>query len=174
MTLDQARNNQLSLFNGATIDPRTNPSERDLEIASNRESFVKIFLAATENVAPARRSLGAGGGKISTVENFIAAYNDEAFPHIFLVLGKVSRSTLYGWVRDFREGGFDALVPLYKVRRPKVSRAEDRCLRELLLDHISIGHAIFITKYFLKRRKTESPSSPATLRRWAKRILDKK
>ena len=39
--------NQLSLFNGATIDPRTNPSERDLEIASSRESLVKIYLAAT-------------------------------------------------------------------------------------------------------------------------------
>ena len=158
------KENQLSLFDGATIDPRTNPSERDIEIASNRESLVKIFLAATENIP----------GKISTVENFIAAYNNEAFPHIFSILGKVSRSTLYGWVRDYREGGFDALVPLYKVRRPKVSRAEDRCLRELLLDHISIGQAIFITKYFLKRRKTESPSSPATLRRWAKRLMEKK
>jgi transposase len=156
--------NQLSLFNGATIDPRTNPSERDIEIASNRESLVKIFLAATENIP----------GKISTVENFIAAYNNEAFPHIFSILGKVSRSTLYGWVRDYREGGFDALVPLYKVRRPKVSRAEDRCLRELLLDHISIGQAIFITKYFLKRKGRESPSSPATLRRWAKRLMEKK
>ena len=159
----QKAENQLSLFDGATIDPRTNPSERDIAIASSRESLVKIFFAATENVAP----------KIATVDNFIAAYNNETFPHVFSVLGKVSRSTLYGWVRDYREGGFDALVPLYKVRRPKVSRAEDRCLRELLLDHISIGQAIFITKYFLKRRKTESPSSPATLRRWAKRVTGK-
>jgi hypothetical protein len=204
----QKAENQLSLFSGASIAGDATPSEADLQIASNRESLVKIYLAATLRASPPSASpwRGRGGpsgpaadnvvGKISTVENFIAAYNNEAFPpsgpgsapeglmprrealpgrrHIFSVLGKVSRSTLYGWVRDYREGGFDALIPLYKVRRPKVSRAEDRCLRELLLDHVKVGQAIFIVKYFLKRRKTESPSSPATLRRWAKRLLDKK
>jgi len=168
----QKAENQLSLFDGATIDPRTNPSERDIAIASNRESLVKIFFALTDPPAPRLRRAGNVGGKITSVEKMVTGYNDGAFPHIFSILGKVSRSTLYGWVRDYREGGFDALIPLYKVRRPKVSRAEDRCLRELLLDHISIGQAIFITKYFLKRRKTESPSSPATLRRWAKRVMN--
>lgn len=163
---------QLSLFDGATIDPRSNPSDREIEIAQNRENLIKIY----------SNSLN-GQKRADTMTTLLERYNRGDFPEIFQVLGPVSRSTLYGWSRDYREGGFDALIPLYKCRRPKVSRAEDRCLRELLLDHtclcearrqVSIGQAIFITKYFLKRKGRESPSSPATLRRWAKRILEKK
>jgi transposase len=151
---------QLSLFDGATIDPKTNPSERDLLIALNRERLVKIYhdSLSEEKIR-------------EIIIKVLSDYNSGTYPEIFEVLGKVSRSTLYNWLQDYREGGFDGLIPLYKNRRPKVSRAEDRCLRELLLDGIKIGQTIFITKYFLKRKGVQSPSSPATLRRWAKRIL---
>lgn len=156
-------NTQLSLFNGATLDPRSNPSERDLEIARNREHLIKVYTNSLD-----------GKKRADLTAMFLKEYNGGGLSEIFEMLGPVSRSTLYGWIRDYREGGFDGLIPLYNSRPSKVSRAEDRCLRELLLDHISIGRAIFIVKYFLKRRGTESPSSPSTLRRYAKKILEKK
>jgi transposase len=155
--------NQLSLFDGATLDPGAEPSESHLEIARNREQLIKVYLV----------SLTGGRRKTQDILKFLENYELGAYQEIREVLGKVSKSTLYGWIRDYREGGFDALISLYKCRGSKISRAEERCLRELILDHISIGQAIFITKYFLKRRGTESPSSPATLRRWAKKITKK-
>lgn len=153
---------QLSLFSGLTLDEKAAPPEKDLRIARDRKSFLNLYSMWMEE----RKDTPRGATKA-----FLAEYNAERISGVYEDLGPVSRSTLYGWIRDYREGGFDALIPGYSIRQRVVTRAEKRCLMEILADGIKVSQAIFITKYFLKRRKTESPSSPSTLRRWAKKKL---
>ena len=151
-------NKQLSLFDGLTIDPDVKVPESARKIAEQRNWLVQYWILLKRD------------NPEEEMDRFIKKYNEGIFPYPFGVLGHISRATLYNWLRDYREGGFDALIPRYATGIPGVSLAEKRCLMEIVRDGISIGRAIFICKYFLKRRGTPSPSSPATLRRWATRL----
>jgi hypothetical protein len=158
-------NKQLSLFDGATLDPEVKVPESALKIAQARERLIKIrkyWIGKVED------------GPLCSLRQFLEDYNRGSVPELKEILGHISRATFYNWLRDYREGGFDALIPRYATGIPGVSLAEKRCLMEIVRDGISIGRAIFICKYFLKRRGTPSPSSPATLRRWAKKALGKR
>jgi hypothetical protein len=153
---------QLSLFDGVTLDPEVTIPESARKIAEQREWLVKQWLDCED--------LGIRFDGKSYMKHFVENYNTGIFVDAFSVLGKISLATFYNWRRDYREGGVDALVPRYATGIPGVSLAEKRCMGEIIREGISIGRAIFICKYFLKRRGTPSPSSPATLRRWATKI----
>ena len=154
-------NKQLSLFDGLTIDPDVKVPESARKIAEQREWLVKMWINL-KKVNPEQ-----------SLDQFVKYYNEGTFPLTLGMLGQISRATLYNWLRDYREGGFDALIPRYATGIPGVSLAEKRCLLEIIRDGIAIGRAIFICKYFLKGRGTPSPSSPATLRRYANKIVNK-
>ena len=155
---------QLSLFDGATLEEGKKPPESALEIAEYRFRLIDA-IGTNMSFEPDRP-------KMEIIDEFLRHYNGGAIRQgIFAVLGHVSKSTFYGWMKDYLEGGKDALIPRYATGIPGISRAEKRCLIEILSDRVRIGTAILITKYFLKRKGVPSPSSPATLRRWAKRLL---
>jgi putative transposase len=85
-------------------------------------------------------------------------------------LGPVSPRTLYRWTKDFDEGGIDGLVPRYGgIGNTKVTDHEKNFLLTLLLHphRLKVSYAIALTKEWLKGKGIESPSSPATLRRFA-------
>ncbi|SDO03305.1 DNA binding domain-containing protein, excisionase family [Desulfonauticus submarinus] len=109
-------------------------------------------------------------------EEFVEAYNTgELFPKIYKKLGKVSLKTLYRWQKTLNEYGNDflALAPDWgraKRGKTKVTDEEAKVLLSQLLhqNRFKIAQAIKITKYILKEKGIPSPSSHATLRRFAK------
>jgi len=87
----------------------------------------------------------------------------------------ISRATLYVWVRAYKSGGINALVPHYRGYDgiPRISGSEEECLKDIFKNNLTkrVDTAILIVKYFLTRTGNSSPSSLATLRRWTKRYL---
>jgi transposase len=172
--------NQLSLFGGDSIEPGTAP-ERHLARARAKEELLKLFLGwqaedkklrRCEDVKERKEDLTSQLPNLSTscVSRFLEAYNGEQFPGVFAELRRVSRSSLYNWLRAYREGGADALIPNYTAQVPKISGEEEETLRGVLDEKIKVSYSIFIVKYLLAKKGIHSPSSPATLRRWANRM----
>jgi len=53
--------------------------------------------------------------KWKIIKQFLRGFNSGALlPDIFKNLKKISRPTLYRWIKDYKEGGIDALVPQYR------------------------------------------------------------
>jgi len=111
-----------------------------------------------------------GRSKTEIIGQFLEAYNAGILlPQIFRELGKISRSTLYEWLKKENEGGIRALAPAYgRGGSSKITEEEKNTLMGLLLNQnrIKVYSAIRLMKYVLKTRDIESPSSPVTLRRF--------
>ena len=108
--------------------------------------------------------------KVQIVEDFLASYNTGALlPEVHGEIGDISRSTLYGWVKDASRGGVDALVPQYGgAGISKITDNEKNLLLTLLLhqNRLKIGYAIRLAKDRLTFKDLPTPSSQSTLRRW--------
>jgi putative transposase len=112
-------------------------------------------------------SQNPGLKKHKIIKQFLKDYNSKSLlPNIFENLKKVSRPTIYRWIKTYKEGGIEALVPEYRgPEATEITPAEKEFLRGKLLDQNrpKIADAIRRCKYFLGEN---SPSSPAMLRRY--------
>ncbi len=113
---------------------------------------------------------GNGNGnhsKTKKIQNLLDLYNSGLLlPDIHQELKSISRATLYNWWQIYQQGGIDGLVPQFgRNGISKITPAEILFLRKKLLtqNKPTIGDSINKCKYLLG---DESPSSPATLRRW--------
>lgn len=121
------------------------------------------------------------GSKKNFVNQFVKKFNSGGlFPDIYNGLFPESRKrakakfisprTLYRWIEDFGDGDIRSLTPQYGgVGTSKVTDYEKNVLLALCLhqNRLKVAQAITLAKEWLKSRKIESPSSPATLRRFA-------
>jgi putative transposase len=112
-------------------------------------------------------SQNVGVKKHKIIKKFLKEYNSKSsLPNIFDKLKRVSRPTMYRWIKAYKEGGIDALVPEYRGPEPsEITLAEKEFLLHKLLDQNkpTIGDAINKCKFFLGEM---SPSGPSKLRRW--------
>lgn len=119
------------------------------------------------------------GEKASAViTNFLEDYNKGfLFPKLFEVLGTVSRSTLFRWLKDLNSSGMDyrVLAPRWGKHRSqttKLTELEKLYFEKELLtpNRIKVGTAIEFTEMLLKHEGLNSPSGPSAFRAYAKRI----
>jgi putative transposase len=101
------------------------------------------------------------------IKQFLKDYNSGSLlSNIFKELKKVSRPTMYRWIKAYKEGGIEALVPQYRGPEPsEITPAEKGFLRDKLLNQNrpKIADAIRQCKCLLGEK---SSSSPAMLRRY--------
>ncbi len=145
----------------AVITGQKTVPERCNRIANLRWALVKAFREDGErNHRP----------KIQIINDFLTSYNTGALlPEVHGEIGDISRSTLYGWVKDAGRGGVDALVPQYGgAGISKITDNEKNLLLTLLLhqNRLKIGYAIRLAKDRLAFKDLPTPSSASTLRRW--------
>ncbi len=135
-------------------------SKRD-ELGNYRVAFLKGFEdeAFKRNKSP---------GKF--LDEFLELYNSGAcLSATYRKLGHVSRRTFFRWKGDFLEEGIKGLIPKNgRKNTSKITDHEENFLLTVLRhqNRIKIAHAITLTKEYLARKQIESPSSPATLRRF--------
>jgi putative transposase len=127
------------------------------------------FALITELHKEIAKNLQSKKGK--TIKQFLKNYNSRtSLPDIFKELGRISRPTVYRWIKAYKEGGVKALAPEYRGPEPSgITKAEEIFLENKLKGDKSenkptIGHMINKCKDLLGEK---SPSHPAKLRRWA-------
>ena len=109
-------------------------------------------------------------------KEFLELYNSGGYlKKIFQTLGKISKSTLYRYIRSYEENGTAAaLIPKYKNSR--ISEYKTNLTPEMIniflkfLLHenkFNIGKAISLTKYILERQGFENIPCEMTFRRYA-------
>ena len=139
----------------ATIPRRNDKADR---IANLRFALIQAF---NEEAARNHRP------KAEIIRNFLSLYNRGLLlPDIFKDLKEISRSTLYNWLSA---SGPRALVPQYGgAGQSKVTEHEKNIVLTLLLhqNRLKTAYAITLSKEYLKKKRIESPSSEATLRRF--------
>lgn len=132
------------------------------EIARWRASLVLFFNEESAKKICRKRDF---------IKQFLRDYNrGSLLPEIYKKLGSISSPSLYRWMKAFADHGIDGLVPQYGgVGKSKITDHEKNILLALLLhqNRLKVAYAITLTKEFLAKRQIESPSSPATLRRFA-------
>lgn len=132
------------------------------ETACYRASLIEAFNSQANE---------KGRPKSEIVSRFLRVYNSGLFlPAIHKELGSISRSTLYSWLKAFREGGLDDLTPENGRKGiTKITDTEKNMLLTILLhqNRIKIGSAIRHMKEFLSVKDIPSPSGLRTLRRYA-------
>jgi len=112
-------------------------------------------------------SQNPGQKKRKIINQFLKGYNSGSLLHdIFKELGKISRPTIYRWIKAYKEGGIDALVP--EKRGPRATAIlpdEKNFLNNYLLHPNSpkISDGIKDCKKYLGENST---SHPAKLRRY--------
>lgn len=103
-------------------------------------------------------------------------YNSgEYLKKIFQTLGKISKSTLYRYIRSYEENGTAAaLIPKYKNSRISeyktnlTSEMINIFLKFLLHENkFNIGKAISLTRYILEKQGLENIPCEMTFRRYA-------
>ena len=108
--------------------------------------------------------------KAEIVRQFLDLYNSGvSHPTIYNDIRRISRSTLYEWIRAYEIDGIDGLVPQYGgAGISKTTEHEKNLLLTLVLhqNRLKTAYAITLAKSYLQKKKIESPSSPATLRRF--------
>lgn len=154
----------------APVKERLTPAA--VQKAAVKADLVRAYVEAKEK---ARR---AGKSVVAAADAFTAAYNAGLIlTNAHQALGDKSRQTLERWTKTLRDSDYDctALAETYgKAQRgqTKVTQAEAELLLQILLDQrrFAVGTAINLTKITLGQRGLKSPSSPATLRRFAARF----
>jgi putative transposase len=108
--------------------------------------------------------------KTEIVRHFLDLYNSGvSHPTIYNDIRRISRSTLYEWIRAYEIDGIDGLVPQYGgAGISKTTEHEKNLLLTLVLhqNRLKTAYAITLAKGYLQKKKIESPSSPSTLRRF--------
>jgi putative transposase len=136
------------------------PSSRSLRIANLRFALIQAFNQETSKDHKPK-------GQIVT--DFVSLYNDGLIlPKIRTDLKKISRSSLYTWLKLYDQGGVEALAPQWHgMESSSISEAEKKFLLTKLLDQNkpTIGDTINKCKFLLG---DFSPSHPSRLRRWVK------
>lgn len=151
------------------------PAIPEVQPAPVPEKFERIAYLRADLLRHLRADLSRNGRKKSEIiTQFLEAYNTGLLlPQIHRELGKVSRSTLYEWLKKENESGIAGLAPSYGgIGNSKITEEEKNTLMGLLLhqNRIKIFSAIRLMKYVLKSRNIESPSSPTTLRRFVEKF----
>jgi len=108
--------------------------------------------------------------KTATIKKFLDLYNSGLLlPDIHREIPRISRATLYNWLAAADQDGINALIPGHgRAGTSKITEHEKNLLLTLCLDQnrLKIAYAISLTKEYLKKKNFDSPSSPATLRRF--------
>jgi putative transposase len=108
---------------------------------------------------------------LKTVREFLILYNSGCLLRtVYEKLGSISLRTAYRFREVFAKDGIQGLVPEYgKKGTSKITEHEKNLLLTLLLhpNRLKTAYAITLTKNYLKKQRTESPSSERTLRRFA-------
>ncbi len=108
--------------------------------------------------------------KGTIIDQSLLAYNSGIFlPTIHKKLGSISRSKFYELWEIFKDGDVENLAPKKgRKDKSKITEDEKNCLLTILRhqNHIKIGSAIRVMKYFFTQKKIPSPSSERTLRRY--------
>ena len=143
----------------ASTDSGKSTNPKMARIANLRFALVSAFNKETsQNHRP----------KKEIVQHFLSLYNTGLLlPDVYKDLREISRSTLYNWIKST---GPEDLIPSYGgAGQSKITEHEKNLLLTLLLhqNRLKTAYAITLTKEYLVRTKIESPSSPATLRRFA-------
>jgi putative transposase len=108
--------------------------------------------------------------KTKRIQKLLDLYNSGILlPEIYKELKSISCATLYNWIQLHKQGGIDGLVPQHgRAGISKITEHEKNLVLTLLLhqNRLKTAYAITLAKEYLKRKDFESPSSPATLRRF--------
>ena len=156
------------------------------EIEKNREPLLRkntIIPPHAQQIALARYDLvnlwvdykKLSNNKTLAGKEFIDVYNEgKVYSLIFKILGKVSIGTIYRWHKAIKgNDDFRKLIPNYeygeKESNPKLTNEEELVFKSLLLtpNKTNIGKATKLTKYILKRKGFDSPTSERNFRRYA-------
>lgn len=140
--------------------------EHAKKIALTRYDLVRLWVDYRNK---AKSKTGAG-------KDFILLYNEKKLhPKIFKALGNVSIGTIYRWSKAIKKSDdYMDLVPDYKYGEQEhnvnLTKQEELIFKGLLLspNKISVAKAASFTKYLLKSKGLESPTSKRSLERWAK------
>jgi putative transposase len=104
------------------------------------------------------------------LDQLLSLYNSGLLlPTTYKKLGHVSRRTFYRWKAALSDGGVENLAPESgRKGLSKITNHEKNLLLTLVLhqNRLKIAYAITLTKQYLRDKSIESPSSPATLRRF--------
>jgi putative transposase len=148
-------------------------SPQSLRIANLRFALIQKFNEEISKEYPTTLPLfkngnnGNGHSKTKAIQKFLDLYNSGLLlPDIHKELKEISRSTLYNWLSA---QGPDDLIPQYGgAGQSKITDHEKNLLLTLLLhqNRIKTAYAIALAKEYLIKKHLESPSSPATLRRF--------
>ncbi len=116
---------------------------------------------------------GNGNGrhsKTKKIQGLLDLYNAGILlPEIYGELKSISRATLYNWFAAADQDGVNGLIPQHgRAGVSKISEHEKNLILTLLLhqNRLKTAYAITLAKNYLAKKRIESPSSPATLRRF--------
>jgi len=135
------------------------------KIALARYDLVKLWVDYKNN----------SNSKTEAGNDFLLLYNKgKMYPEIFKLLKTVSIGTIYRWAKAVKANDdYTSLIPDYNYSdgeyNVNLTREEELVFINLLLSHNkpNIGKATKLTKYTLKKRGFESPSSERNFRRFA-------
>jgi putative transposase len=141
----------------AIIDKKI--SRQAARIANLRFALIRAFQEeASKNHRPRKE----------IIKHFLDLYNSGVLlPDIYSELKQIKRSTLYNWLSSATP---DDLVPQYGgAGQSKITEHEKNLVLTLLLhqNRLKTAYAITLAKEYLQKKQIKSPSSPATLRRFA-------
>lgn len=143
----------------------------------------EIYPPHAKNIALARYDLvklwvdykNNSKSKTESGNDFLLLYNNgEIYPELFKVLKPVSIGTIYRWAKAIKANDdYTSLIPDYNYSNGEynvnLTKEEELVFKNLLLSEnkLNIGKATKLTKYTLKKKGFESPSSERNFRRYA-------
>lgn len=114
--------------------------------------------------------------KKEATSDFLSLYDSGAYPSLRRKLGRVGRSTLYGWAAKRNAGGdgYEALIPGYRANgalefHSTLLEHEKTMLLSLLLNEnkFDVGRATRVAKTYMKQKGLEITGCDMTYRRFA-------
>ncbi len=106
---------------------------------------------------------------------FIELYNSGLYlPQVYKFMGAITIGTLYRWMRNYEDYGYQGLIPRYKVQsQNEYNTILNNEMKQIFLKYLlhsnqfSIGKAINLTRHVLEKRGFENIPCNLTFRRYA-------
>jgi putative transposase len=143
-------------------------------IANLRFALIQKFneeLTKPDPNLPLFKNGNGHSSKTKRIQRLLDLYNSGILlPEIYKEFGPRKRATLYNWLAAEAQDGVNGLIPQHgRAGISKITEHEKNLVLTLLLhqNRLKTAYAITLAKEYLKKKNYESPSSPATLRRFA-------